>query len=233
MNTVFQLYQLQSIDSEIDSSLKRIGVIENAINRSIEVENANSRMLDCEAELKKIKSDFNAIDFDIQQKKNKKAQSEASLYSGKISNPKELQDLQMEIASLKKILDELDDKLMEKLIIMEDFEAKFGQCEEELRIARTHFETQKSMLVAEKNNLENAIKNLNVKRISVVSQVQAETLSRYDSLRKAKNGFAVAKLQDDSCSACGCSLTASQCQQVRSSSQLFYCPSCGRIVYGS
>ncbi|MGZ9220523.1 MAG: C4-type zinc ribbon domain-containing protein [Anaerolineales bacterium] len=38
-------------------------------------------------------------------------------------------------------------------------------------------------------------------------------------------------MSDGSCAACGTTLTPSQQQIARSTSQLIYCPSCGRILY--
>ena len=233
MNTGFQLFQLQTIDSEIDAVKKRISEIELAITNNKVVEQAQKMLDQGEAAAYKIKTIFNDIDHDIQQKSIKKSQSEANLYSGKVTNPKELQDIQQEIASLKKFLSELDDKLMEALVSLEEAETKVKKQQDNLKQAKSQFETDKSMLVAERNKLDSSLKNLDVKRTSVLTQIKPENLETYDRLRESKHGFAVSKLQDDSCSACGSFLTAGQCQQARSPSQLFFCPNCGRIVYGS
>ena len=233
MNIGFQLFQLQTIDSEADLSNKRIIEIDKLISNNQNVIKAEAMLEQCEAEYKKIKSIFNEIDHEIQQKKIKKSQSESQLYSGKVTNPKELQDLQLEISSLSKILSSLDDKLLQQLMVLDEIETRISKCTEDLKNANSQFETDKSMLTAEKNRLLSGLKNLEVKRTSLLTQIDQASLDTYDLLRKRKNGFAIAELLDNSCSACGSSLTAGQCQQVRSSSQLFYCPTCGRIVYGS
>ncbi len=233
MNVGFQLFQLQSIDSEFDRAQKRIGEIQSAIAADKGVELAKKRVESMEAELRKIKSDFESIDYETEQRKVKKTQSEANLYSGRIQSPKELQDLQAEITSLTKMLVELERQSLEQLIKLEKAEEKTTALKDELKKVLTEFETSKSRLIAEKNTLENTLKNLSAKRSSQESQIQEDKKSTYEHLRKMKNGLAVAQLQDNSCSACGSSLTASQCQQARSGSQLFICPSCGRIVYGS
>lgn len=233
MNTGFQLFQLQNIDSEADQSHKRITEIDKLISNNDKVIQAQTRLENSETEYKKIKTVFDEIDHEIQQKKIKKSQSESNLYGGKVTNPKELQDLQLEITSLTKILSELDDKLLQQLMVLDEAENKINKYQADLKEANSQFETEKSMLTAEKNKLEAGLKNLEVKRSSLLPQVDPKTLDVYNMLRDRKNGFAVAKLEDKCCSACGASLTAGQCQQARSSSQLFYCPNCGRIVYGS
>ncbi|BBB48481.1 zinc ribbon domain-containing protein [Pelolinea submarina] len=233
MNVGFQLFQLQSIDSELDHAQNRIKEILTAIETDKNVALAKKRVETMEAELRKIKSDFETIDYETDQKKVKKAQSEANLYSGRIQNPKELQDLQAEIASLNKMLGELEERSLEQLEKLEKAEEKTSVLQNELNKVMTDFETGKSRLIAEKGNLENTIKNLSAKRSSQETQIPEEQMKIYVRLRNLKNGLAIAQLQDSSCSACGSSLTAGECQQVRSSSQLFYCTSCGRIIYGS
>ena len=233
MNIGFQLFQLQTIDSELDNTQKRVSEILNSLTNDSIVEQAQAKLQKSETELKAKRAEFNSIDFEIQQKKVKKSQSEENLYGGKIKNPKELQDLQLEISSLTKILSELDDKLLESLVLLDQAEEVVKVRESEVNKAVSQFETIKSRLTAEKNNLENSIQTLHVKRDSILPQIDKNSLEIYDSLRKSKNGYAIAGLQDSCCSACGASLTASQCQSARSSSQLFFCPSCGRIVYGS
>jgi predicted nucleic acid-binding Zn-ribbon protein len=233
MNVGFQLFQLQSIDSEMDHAQNRIAEIVDAIQSDQVVAAARKKVENAELELRKIKSDFETIDYEIEQKKVKKSQSEANLYSGRIQNPKELQDIQAEIASLNKAVSDLEDQLLKQLMQMEDAEGKLADLDNTLKEALTNFETTKSRLIAEKDNLESAVKSLSAKRNSQQAQISADSLQVYEHLRQSKHGLAIAELQDSCCSACGSSLTASQCQQARSGSQLFTCPSCGRIVYGS
>ena len=178
------------------------------------------------------KSLFNSIDNDIQSKKIKKAQSESSLYGGTISNSKELQDLQKEIASLSTYITKSEDELMTKYVDLENAEKELAEAKENLHTKLSEFESQKSLLTGEKNNLAHSIQNLLGKRESAIAPIEKAILENYESLRRSKNGIAVARLQDDSCSSCGASLTANQCQQARSQVKLFNCPSCGRFLYG-
>lgn len=233
MNTGFQLYQLQEIDSSIDSSQKRIMEIDRTLEKDDEVIELQNKLIFAESKLKQKKILCDQISLEIESKKIKKNQSESSLYAGTINNPKELQDLQMEIASLGQAISKIEDDLLEKLFDLEEAEAIVNELKEKMTQLQSSFASKKSLLLGERSELENTIKNLNSKKTPIISQIEAAVLTLYNRLRQSKNGVAVAKLQDNSCSSCGYSLTASQCQQARSASQLFFCPSCGRIVYGS
>lgn len=232
MITGFQLFQLQEIDSAIDIANRRIKEIEKNLADESLINQAKDFVEMCEANYQQQKTLFNSIDNDIQSKKIKKAQSDSSLYGGTISNSKELQDLQKEIASLTAYIAKSEDELMTKYIDLENAEKELVDAKENLHIKLTEFESQKSLLIGEKNNLAHSLNNLLGKRGSVIAPIEKAILENYESLRRSKNGIAVARLQDDSCSSCGSSLTANQCQQARSQVKLFNCTSCGRFVYG-
>jgi hypothetical protein len=233
MNTGFKLFQLQEIDTAIDKARKRILEIQSLIENDKTTQSAQVNVEKQEKLYIKVKNEFDELNDEIQTKKNKKSQSEASLYSGSISNPKELQDLQKEISYLTSTISEMEDRLLQKMIQLENVEEELSEDKAYLKTINSDFETRKSLLLGEKNQLENTIDSQNDQRQSIVGQIDTQALEIYRSMRESKSGFAVARLEDDACSACGTSLTASQRQQARSPGTLLYCPSCGRIIYGS
>ncbi len=232
MTTGFQLFQLQEIDSSIDNANRRIKEIERILADESLITHARDLVTLNEANYQKLRKEFNAIDDEIQSKKIKKAQSESSLYGGTISNSKDLQDLQKEIASLSTFISKTEDELMAKFDELENGEKILAEVKEKFKEKLSEFDSQKSLLTGEKNNLVHTIQNLLGKRESAITPIESAILENYESLRKSKNGIAVARLMDDSCSSCGASLTANQCQQARSQVKLFNCPSCGRFLYG-
>lgn len=227
------MFQLQEIDTAIDKANRRIHEIETSLIDDFHVKQAKDLVETSEANYLHHKTLFNSIDDDIQSKKIKKTQSETSLYSGSIVNPKELQDLQKEIASLSAYISKSEDELMNKFVDLEKAEKELAEAKVNLHKILSEFESLKALLIGEKNQLTHFIDSQNGKRESVTFQFEPSILDTYNLLRKSKNGIAVARLLDDSCSSCGASLSASQCQQTRSQAKLFYCPSCGRILYGS
>jgi len=233
VNTGFQLYQLQQIDTKIDASLNRIDEIDRFIAGNTSIKNAQDQLSSSENKYIEEKNLFEHLNSEVQAKKNKKAQSESSLYGGTVKNPKELQDFQQEISSLTKIILKLEDELLEKLIELENFEEQMKAAKENLKQSLSNYETQKSLLVAERSNKIKDIENLKTKKDSLIGNIDKSALENYQTLRKSKNGIAVVEIQDDSCSGCGTSLTPNQRQKARSANKLFSCPSCRRIVYGS
>ncbi len=233
MNIGFQLFQLQEIDTDLDNAQQRIIEIDGLMMNDTRIINVQNNLKKAKKQLVADNNEFNTISGDIHNKNIKVSQSEANLYNGSVKNPKELQDLQMEISSLIKTIRKLEDALLEVLIRVDQSEKNLEIHKIDFKNANSNFATQSSLLQGEKNTLLEKIQGLNSKRSTMITQIDQDNQNRYESLRKLKNSLAIAKLQDDACGACGAGLTAGQRQEARSASKLFICPSCGRFIYGS
>ena len=233
MNTGFQLYQLQQIDSATAFSRARIIEIDRLIQNQGELNKISQRITQLESDLRQKQTDYDLLNHEIQSKKNKKSQSESALYAGKIQNPKELQDLQLEISSLSQAIMKMEDELLEKMIELDEAQEAVKENQDLFVKTQKERDARNTRLLGEMKELERAVENYLLKKEPIISQIPENDLALYQRLLKSKNGVAVAKLQENSCSSCGASLTAGQCQQARSPGALFFCPNCGRIVYGS
>ena len=148
-------------------------------------------------------------------------------------NPKELQDLQMEVASLKRHLETLEERQLEAMVNAERTENELQAANEKLESVRSNLKDQNRDLTQESDTLNKDYERLLSERNAVMSDITEQAIKTYDQLRKQKRGIAVAALNDNSCAACGTTLTASLQQSARSASQLFTCPTCGRILYAN
>jgi len=77
-----------------------------------------------------------------------------------------------------------------------------------------------------------SLSKLNTERRAILNQLSVEIIAQYEKLRTAKQGLAVALLEDNSCSVCGSTFSPSEGQAARTSTNLFFCPTCQRIIYG-
>jgi uncharacterized protein len=230
-NSSFHLFQLQKIDLQIDSLNKRMSEIEairndNSMRQKIESE-LNNKKATYSLDQKKYKD----IEERVLVKKLKMEQSEASLYGGTIKNPKELQDLQAEIKSLKQSISILEDEQLQQLMTLESSEKNKDNIEQELQVFDVQLEKEFSSLFSEESEKKILLEKLSHERKAILDQISAEDLMLYQSLRKNKKGIAVALIEDSTCAACGSTLTPADCQAAKSSIRVVFCSSCGRIIY--
>jgi uncharacterized protein len=233
MSQTLSLFRLQQTDFQIDHIQTRLLDIENKLadNQDLhfakEQENlSKANFQACEQALKQ--AEDAVIDHRI-----KIEQTDASLYGSKNHSPKELQELQADLISLKRLQVTLEDAQLEAMFALEEAE-KLLEANQKLSLMVTDKSNeQNDGLRYEQDSLQKELLKLYSERSANTDSIPDESLRQYDELREQRRGVAVAIISDKSCSACGSGLTPAQIQSARSSHQLALCPSCGRILYGS
>lgn len=231
MNPAFHLFRLQQIDTQIDlieaslREIERLLASDEVVNQAqANAETANDRLHQAQLKLKQ-------IEFSVHEQQIKIGQSEAALYGGRIHNPKELQDLQKEIASLKKHLANYEDEQLEAMMAVEEGEAQEKTTQLALNLARANFMERSSGWIGQKDHFTRDLERLTTERNTALVLASKDNLLIYTQLRKRKSGIAVTTIKDGACSTCGTTIRPSEQQAARAAQELVYCSSCGRILY--
>lgn len=231
MSNSFHLYQLQKVDTRLDQIQQRINAIDQEIETDSRIKNAKEQHNRALEHLTQIQRELRKIEHEVEQRRVKLEQSEANLYSGRIKVPKELQDLQNEVAALKRSISSLEDQQLDIMIRLEEAKNQYDQSKQVLLMVEAEVSQSHAGLVGEKSRLENELQRLNIEKQAILSQIPSAMLAEYETLRKKKQGIAVTSVEDSSCNACGAELTPAQRQLAKSPITITYCPSCGRILY--
>ncbi|NLF52079.1 MAG: hypothetical protein GX577_13175 [Leptolinea sp.] len=231
MNLAFQLSRLQKMDSELDQITIRKNEIVRLIQDETIVNEVKERLNEKQSELDNNQKVLKKIEEKNNQLQLKLQEDEHALYGGKIKLPRELQDLQNEISSLKKQTASQDEDQLNTMMTIEDLENEKSLIQRDLVAAESVFATKVAGLKGELSSLEKKKENLLAERDAAIQNVDAASLERYETLRKAKRGLAVAVVVDQACTACGATLTPADWQAARSPQRLVTCSSCGRILY--
>ena len=158
------LYQLQQIDLNIIKNKKRLNEIEAILADNSAISQAQAQVESVKEIMAPLRVKLKNFELEIQTNTNKSKASEDRLYSGSVKNPKELQDLQQEIDSLKKRNGDLEDSMLELMMEIEEVEGELATAESTLDETNNTFAEQNSELMAEKSQLESENKNLLEKR---------------------------------------------------------------------
>jgi hypothetical protein len=232
MTEPFKLYRLQQFDNQLDRAQFRLKEIEAALNDDEPLRKAQQHLHEISDALQTARKGLRKAEQDVQDQRIKIEQTEATLYGGKVRNPKELQDLQNEATALKRYKGVLEDRQIETMIAVEDAEAAFQGATAILEDVRTEFDRQHSLLADEQANLLKDVARLGTERQAAADTISLDDLNLYNQLRQQKRGVAVAKVNGGACSACGTTLNAALLSAARTASQISRCSSCGRILYG-
>jgi len=231
MSSPFHLYQLQKIDSQsdqIDRRLKETQVLISNDEKSKTLLNEIDT-LDTKSKNELLFAD--QIETSIRQRKIKLEQANSVLYGGKVVNSKELIDLQEEIESHKKAILQQEDELMSSLGQIEKTKERQKILHMQLEESQKEFESFRKKLLDENDLHLKKMERLKIERQVVTNQISREMMGIYENIRNKKKGIAVSLISEQSCSACGHELAPAEVQIARTSPELSYCSSCGRILY--
>jgi uncharacterized protein len=231
MSQPFKLLRLQQIDSQLDSAHARLNEIDRIMSEDRRLKSAQEEEAQKNSRLKDIRTILNQAEAEVKAQQIKIEQTESSLYGGKVSNPKELQDLQKELAALKRYLSVLEDRQLEQMLLAEDADSEYRLAVEELEVVRSEVASQHGSLVKEQEILQKDIQRMEGERQAAASTIEADHVALYEQLRKQRKGIAVSKVSDRACSACGSTLTPSMVQSAQSPNIITRCTFCGRILY--
>ncbi|MBG0771275.1 MAG: hypothetical protein H0S82_06170 [Anaerolineaceae bacterium] len=231
MSETLNLYRLQKLDTQIDQIESRLQEIDQALSDDRRVRKAQITLKKAKDAAQKAKSALRQIENQVGDTRLKRKTTQASLFSGKIKNPKALQDLQMETEALARYIAKLEDQQLDAMITSEAADEAESDADKALLQAKGTAAEENASLLGEKTGLEDDLNKAQREKEAVLQSVKESNLALYQKLRKSKRGTAVASITDDGCSICGQALTPADIQAVRSGSSLVFCPSCGRILY--
>ncbi|MEA3327641.1 MAG: C4-type zinc ribbon domain-containing protein [Chloroflexota bacterium] len=231
MSKTLNLYRLQKLDSQIDKNRERLDSIDQALNDNLRVRRAIKVLERARKNTKSIRIKLNQIEDKVEGKRIKRKLVQNALFNGKISNPKELRDLQMESEALKRYINQLEDEQLEAMIENETAETSEKKAEKALNKAKATTAEENASLLGEQLKLQDDLERLLREKEAVLGAIPPEDLSLYNRLRVQKRGTAIAEVSEGGCSICGQALTPADQQLIRLSNQLVFCPSCGRILY--
>ena len=225
------LYRLQQVDSQIDGIQARQQTIRETLQNDLKLQAATQAFAVADSKHKEASRALKQTETEVEKQRIKIEQTEASLYGGRVQNPKELQDLQKDVVSLKKHLETLEERELEAMVLAETAENELQTAKTELDQIQVNLNEQYRDLTKENETLDKELERLEHERKAILSDLVSSAVSTYEQIRKQRRGIAVTTISDSACTACGTTLTLSLQQSARSATQLFTCPTCGRILY--
>ncbi|HVN15039.1 MAG TPA: C4-type zinc ribbon domain-containing protein [Anaerolineales bacterium] len=231
MSASLGLFRLQQVDRQIDQAQARATEIRQLLENDEELRDAKNQLELARAGQSQSERTLREIEVQVKGQQIKIEQSESSLYGGNVHNPKELQDLQNEIAALKRHQSTLEERQLEAMLKADSTQSALQATEANLSRVQSRLGDAHHQLIEEQTELNKNLERLQLERQAIVTDLAHKNLEVYESLRQQRRGVAVAEIMDNACSACGTTLTAALQQSAHSSTQMARCPSCGRILY--
>ena len=227
------LYQLQSIDSEID----KIRTVRGELQLELQ---------DLEDDLNGLETRINKIDLDIEENEKfiasrklsiKESEELVKKYNdklGSIKNNREYDSLSKEIE-----FQNLEIELANKKI--KDSLSKIEFLNESKQANSEKFNDKKEIFLEKKKELENIVSETEKEEKSLLNKsekaekvVEERLLSAYKRIRQnSRNGLAVVSIDRDACGGCFSKIPPQRQLDIRTHKKIIVCEHCGRILIDS
>jgi predicted nucleic acid-binding Zn-ribbon protein len=227
-----QLYNLQLVDSEWSETENRLHAINSSLGLTADLIRAREAVVEAESGLDRLESNLRALELEIGSLNAKLKANQDRLYSGKVKNPKELNNLQEEANYLRRRRTELEDDQLELMIGIEEDEAELAERQARLRQIEETWKHDQEALRAEKQALETRLEELVARRDTMRTQIGPSDLALYDQLRSSLGGVGVALLRRGRCQVCGVDVPTGVARSVERGEGPYHCPVCDRLLAG-
>ena len=231
MTSVAELYALQELDLALAANRAALAEVDALLGNSEALEQAQSKAKERQESLRAAEKHSKDLEFEADEQRRKIEPVEKRLYGGSVTNPKELEDLQLDLESLQRRRAELDDRALDAMEAVEAAKQAFSEAEGELERADAAFRGDQDELGGRRQVLESEFAGLEQRRADRAEGIDAAMMTLYDRLASIRQGRAVAKVERGACQGCRISLPTNVLQRARSGVATVQCSSCERILY--
>jgi predicted nucleic acid-binding Zn-ribbon protein len=224
------LLDLQAIDSVIDRLNQRLAGIKASLHETEQLIAAREAAQAAEQLVIQRRATRKDLELSNATLTDKIQQAEKRLYSGLVKNPKELLDLQNDIAALKRQKTALDDQLFAAMVAYEEAESASKQHAAEYTQLESDWRASQADLLNEQSQLEAELAQQTQEQAETRALLTAADLALYDQLRRRKGGLAVVELNGSACGGCGVRVTASVIQRLTQREDYARCGNCERML---
>jgi predicted nucleic acid-binding Zn-ribbon protein len=161
---------------------------------------------------------------------NKIAKEEQRLFSGAVSNPKELSALQAEIEMLKRQKSGFEDSLLEIMVQRDQASETLERLRSEHSQLQQQVDRLRSTVSETTSEIDTELSAHQRAREEIAPTIPDALLSLYDQLREQKGGVGAAALVEGTCQGCHTTLPAVEVERVRNEGGVQRCDNCRRIL---
>jgi predicted nucleic acid-binding Zn-ribbon protein len=185
-----------------------------------------------ETEESDIDREVRKAEADVEQVRARAERDQKRMDTGQVSSPKELENLQHEIASLARRQGDLEEAELEVMQRLEDVQTLLVKLREEQADVDQRLADTGAARDAAFASIDAEVAELTEQRAELVPQVPDDLLALYTKLRASNGGLGAAALRQRRCDGCRLELNNIELSRIRdaASDEVVRCEECGRIL---
>ena len=233
MVTARQFFHLQELDQEISRLSSMLASVEEELEDHSEMDRLERDLEEAQASVQELSTNQRREELDANTFRQKMEAQQSKLYSGTVTNIREMEALEREVDGLRTENQRREERLLEVMLTLEEGQARVRQVEQQRNASKQHWSSRQKELTSQRRELQQNLESLDAGRGQSATALGDRDLSLYERLRASKGGLAVARVERGLCRGCLMALPTHQLQRARLGREPVLCDSCGRILYVS
>lgn len=231
-----RLLELQKVENELRKRITTYKKVQKQLSGSSAVQEAREAYETAGSAEKGARRRQQQSNLELAELVEKIKSQEEELYSGRVKSPKELRNLELEIESLNKRRESVEEGT---LFLIEEVESlSQSSVKAKKKYKQTQKATHKRQQILEKQAqvLKRHISKGRHVRQKILPTIDASDLELYRHVQRKKNDpSAVAELKNGVCNACNIEVSSGRRDLIedRNKDNLLICGNCGRILIAS
>ena len=228
-----KLLDLQEVENDLRDKIAAYKAVQKELELTSPVRRAKRALEEASEKEAETRARQQDIQLEWQGLIEKANQEEQRLYSGKVQNPRELEDLQMEVEQLTRRREVLEERALELIEQVDQLSTETQAAEEAYTSVAEESRERQEQLAAYHKALRVEIARRRKEREKMLGDIDPADLDQYRYVQRLKNDtHAVAVLKDGVCGACHIEVSAAKRDSVERSDRtaLSTCGNCGRIL---
>jgi predicted nucleic acid-binding Zn-ribbon protein len=230
------LHRLLELQAE-DTAIKRLEERRASLPEARRLDEVSAALAELEADLEIARKQHDEIVREVARLEGesglldqKIAREEQRMFSGGVSNPKELSALQAEVESLKRKKTVLEDELLEAMLGREGAASTMDGLVKERDETATEASELTTVVEGLTGDIAAQMQSHGTRRTEIAGTIPDDLLKLYEQLRTSKGGVGAAALEAGTCLGCHTKLPQRELERMRAEGGLQRCDNCRRIL---
>lgn len=225
------LLDVQDLDSQIDRLLERrqsLPELEAFRQKHEQGQRLEKELEEASAELKRVELDLDKAEGELELLETKLEEHETRLFAGGMS-ARETEHMRLEVQSLRAQKEAREERVLGMLEEIDPAREKVAGLSEELAAADTEKERLEGVIKEEWRKIDAEMARKEERKSEAAAPVPDDLMELYDSLRRIKEGVAIAPFDHGVCGGCHMALSRAE-EEEAFAEDVPRCVHCRRIL---
>lgn len=232
MTQLENLLKLEENKDLLDKLNSQLYHLLNGMNIKAEeakYENLFDKLTKMEEALNSGKTKLKKSDYSLKEYELKLKELDNDLYSGTVTNEKQLKHLTDERDRIKNLLEELETEVLENMETISTIEVEVNSIKKKVILFKEEIDLKKKQIRDNIIKLEKAKIQLNDNITSIEKTIDDNLIDSYNKIR-ANKGSGVVMITGGICAGCHIMVPSYQVEDIKRD-KIIHCESCNRILY--